>query len=103
MVQQAYRSILDNDTNIVTVISDDSDVFVLLVYFYWKLGLKSKVFLETTGGDRTLIYIGNTSVKNMDIVPNLVAAHALSGCDTAAPYVGIGKLTVVKKLRKVSS
>ena len=96
MVQQAYRSILDSDTNIVTVIS----VFVLLVYFYWKLGLKSKVFLETTGGDCTLIDIGNTSVKNMDIVPNLVAAHALSGCDTAAPYVGIGKLTIVKKLRQ---
>ena len=100
MVQQAYRYILDNDTKIVTVISDDTDVFVLLVYFYWKLGLKRKVFLEATGGDHTLIDIGNTSFKNMDIVPNLVAAHALSGCDTASPYVGIGKLTIVKKLRQ---
>ena len=36
----------------------------------------------------------------MDIVPNLVAAHALSGCDTAAPYVCIGKLTIVMKLRQ---
>ena len=30
----------------------------------------------------------------------LLAAHALSGCDKAAPYNSIGKLTVIKKLRE---
>ena len=41
-----------------------------------------------------------TVAKNIDIIPRLLAAHALSGCDTAAPYHGIGKLKVIKKLRE---
>ena len=100
LVQQAYGYIREHETNSVSIICDDTDVFVLLVYLYWKLDLKSTVILQSTGADRTLIDIGDTVVKNIDIVPRLVAAHALSGCDTAAPYHGIGKLTVVKKLRE---
>ena len=33
-------------------------------------------------------------------MPQLLAAHALSGCDTAAYMHGIGKGTVVKVLQK---
>ena len=33
------------------------------------------------------------------IIPCLLGAHALSGCDTVATYVGIGKGTVVKNLK----
>ena len=33
-------------------------------------------------------------------MPQLLAAHALSGCDTAAYMYGIGKDTVVKVLQK---
>ena len=32
-------------------------------------------------------------------VPYLLGAHALSGCDTTGKYSGIGKLTVLKKLK----
>ena len=85
LVQQAYRSVLDDGTRIVWVVSDDTDVFVLLVYFYWKLNLKSKILMQSTGEDRTLIDIGTAVIRNMDIVPSLVATHALSGCDTVAP------------------
>ena len=56
--------------------------------------------MDSTNYNRTVIDIGDTVTNNLDIVPYLVAAHALSGCDTAAPYHGIGKLTVVKKLRE---
>ena len=34
------------------------------------------------------------------IIPNLLAAHALSGCDTVGSYFGIGKKTVIKVLKK---
>ena len=33
-----------------------------------------------------------------DIVPDLIAAHALSRCDTVACYHGIGKGTALEKL-----
>ena len=42
--------------------------------------------------------IENATVeKHADIASNLLAAHALSGCDTAASIFGIGKPTVLKK------
>ena len=56
------------------MISDDTDVFVLL------------------------IHIGETVKKHIDIVPYILAAHGISGCDTVAKYHGIGKKTVIKKL-----
>ena len=36
--------------------------------------------------------------KHHAIGPGLLAAHALSGCDTAPTYFGIGKGTVLKIL-----
>ena len=46
----------------------------------------------------TLIYIGTTAIKQANIVPQLLAAHATSGCDTVAYMFGVGKATVVKVL-----
>ena len=84
MEQQACQYVLDHGTSTVSVISDDTDVFVVVVQFYWKLNLKSKIFLEATYDNRTLIDIANTVVENMNIVPDLVQAHALPECDTVA-------------------
>ena len=40
MVQQAYKSALDSATKSIYGVCDDADVFILLVYFYNKLGLE---------------------------------------------------------------
>ena len=48
---------------------------------------------------RTVIDINASVRKHENIVHNLLAAHALSGCDTVASYYGIGKATVLKILR----
>ena len=37
--QQGYQYALDNGTSTVSVMSDNTDVIVPLVYFYWKLNL----------------------------------------------------------------
>lgn len=73
---------------------------MLLVYFHWKLNLKNKIFVEASGKDCMMTDVANTMVKNMDIFPNLVAALALSDCDTIASYPDKGELTAVKKLRE---
>ena len=38
-------------------------------------------------------------IRNNDIMPDLIAAHSLSGCDTVVYCFGIGKGTTVKILR----
>ena len=34
------------------------------------------------------------------MLPNLLAAHGLSGCDTVAPCYGIGKMKILKTLKQ---
>ena len=82
-----------NDINI-SVISDDTDVFVLLVHFYHDRQLTWRscpVTMEATSKERKSIDIQATARLHKDIAGQLPAAHALSGCDTVAQLWGIGK------------
>ena len=83
----------------ITVMSDDTDVFVLLVHYYDQTDLKVPVIMESPVKGRTVIDIGETAKKHQMIAKNLLPAHALSGCDTVATYFGIGKGTVLRVLR----
>ena len=56
--------------------------------------------MEGTSSNRTTIDIALTVNKNRNIIPSLLAAHAISGCDTVAYMWGIGKVSVVKVLDK---
>ena len=40
--------------------------------------------------------------KYEELMPSLLSAHALTGCDTVAAYYGIGKLTMLKSLNSMS-
>ncbi len=44
--------------------------------------------------DRSVIDINATR----DIIPDLLAAHGLTGCDTVATYCGIGKAAALRVL-----
>ncbi|CAG2059615.1 unnamed protein product [Timema podura] len=55
--------------------------------------------IESPG--RTVISIGATLEKFKDVIPDVLASHALSGCDTTASYFDIGKTKVFNTLQKV--
>ena len=82
----------------IKVISDDTDVFVLLVHYYTEKKLTSTLLMEPTSQGRSSVNIGSTVVKHRSVAPQLLSAHALTGCDTVASYFGIGKTKVVKVL-----
>ena len=82
----------------VSVIADDTDVSVLLIHHYQNEGLTSAMFMISPVQQRSTIDIKATVEKHHAIVPGLLAAHALSGCDTVPTYLGIGKCTVLKIL-----
>lgn len=82
------------------IIADDTDVFALLVYFKYAGSLgNSPIYMESPIRQRGVIDIDATVNANPLIIPNLLAAHALSGCDTVASYFGIGKGKALKVLR----
>ena len=47
------------------------------------------VIIESPVENRVTIDIKATAIEHRYIIPDLLAAHALSGCDTTACYFGI--------------
>ena len=89
MVQQTLSCA--HDARKVTVISDDTDVFVLLLYHYNKARITIPMYMESPINGRSIINIAETVKKHCQILPNLLPAHALTGCDTVACHFGVGK------------
>ena len=88
LVQQMLTVSRDNPAGI-TVVSDDTDVFVLLLHYYLENGLTLLVTMESPIKDRVVVDIGKTVEKHQNIIPEILAAHAR--CDTVACCFGIGK------------
>lgn len=81
---------------VVRVLSDDTDVFVLLVYWTFKAELNCKVQLQRWDG--TLLDINATCAVLGEKCLQLLGVHAITGCDTTSFLYGKGKLGAVKTL-----
>ena len=97
IVQQALKGA--SEARRVAVVSDDTDVFVLLVHHYEEAKLNLPMTMESPSKGRAVIDIQQTVKKHRNIVKHILPAHAISGCDTVACCFGIGKVSVVKTLR----
>jgi glutamate racemase len=86
----------------VKIISDDADVFVLACYHYPNEREDVTVYMEPTKKVRCVTNIGETVRKHFEIIPSIVPAHAISGCDSVCHLTGIGKTTVVKTMQNKS-
>ena len=83
----------------IHIVADDTDVFVLLIHFYIEQQLTSRILMIGSNISGKVVDIGETASKHSNIAKYLLAAHALSGCDTVSCLYGIGKTTVLKVLK----
>ena len=90
----------DAGRQVVRILSDDSDIFVLLVYWTWRYDLQVRVSVQMEKWDGVVLDINATCANLWDTVcSQLLGAHALSGCDTVSyPFVK-GKASVLKTLK----
>ena len=56
--------------------------------------------MESPSKERAILDIKLTQAKHKEIVTNLLPAYAISGCDTVACYLVIGKDRVIKHLKE---
>ena len=76
----------NNGKGVIRVLSDDTDVFVLLVYWVHRADIQGKVQMERWDG--TILDINATSAHLGSKCLQLLGMHALSGCDTTSyPYM----------------
>ena len=83
----------------IKVISDDTDVFVLILYFYNKEGLTCNVSMESPIANRSVIDIKATALQHKELTSQPPASNALTGCDMVSFIFSIGKVTALKALR----
>ena len=84
----------------IKVICEDTDVFVLLTAYVLKYSIESLVLMEAFASNRPMVDINKTAKRDAEIVPSLIAAHALSGCDGVPKMFGIGKKKIVSVLQQ---
>lgn len=83
------------------VVADDTDVFILLLHFCHHQGISCRVLMQPSAGGRSVVDISATAEKHKDILPAVLSAHAITGCNTVAATFGIGKLTTLSvEIRK---
>ena len=92
---------MQNGVGRVHVACDHTDAFVVLRYNFWKLIITTAdITVLPTYSSHNVVAIKKIMESNIDLILSLLAAHALSGCDTTGRYYGIAKGTVVKQLKK---
>ena len=84
----------------VLVVADDTDICVLLLHFccLGDIPASTSVLMVSPIRGRAVIDINATVDLHRDIIPDLLAAHGLTGCDTVATYFGIGKAAALRVL-----
>ena len=82
------------------VVADDTDICVLLLHFCRECDIpaSTSVLMVSQIRGRALININATVDMHRDIIPDLLAAHWLTGCDTVATYFGMGKAAALRVL-----
>ena len=83
--------------HVIRVISDDTDVFVLLVFWVYQNNLQCKVQMQHWDG--SILDINATCHELGFKCLQLLGVHALSGCDTTSYPFKKGKLTAIKVLK----
>ena len=94
----SYMLHLHDQYRHIQVVADDTDIFVLLLFFVWKVGIKSLVSMRKHDG--TVINITETARKLKTKCLTLLPLHALTGCDTVSYPCGKGKATAINMLMK---
>ncbi len=101
IVERAIQ--LAKEDNVVTVVADDTDILVLLLY-HWKNTMSDIYFqseLKRSQRKNVNIWkIRDLAAKAGDVVvSNILFIHAWSGCDTTCATFGHGKTTLMKKVQ----
>ena len=79
----------------LSVMADDTDVYILLLHYYSQKELNIPMFMESSVHGRQTTDIRATE-EHANISPNLLAALGLTGWDTVTPCYGIGKMKILK-------
>ena len=102
----AITSVQESLTNIVTVIGEDTDLLVLLLYFSYQSSHFKLLFRSDRDNkkkDNTIFDVYQySSILGNELCNALLFIYAFSGCDTTSQFHNIGKGTTLDMFAKSS-
>ena len=99
IIQQTIMAV-EQGAECLSVMAADTDIYILPLHYYNQKELSIPMFMESSVHRRQTIDIRATAKEHANILPNLLAGHGLSGCDTVAPWYGTGKIKILKTLKQ---
>ena len=84
---------------VIRIVSDDTDVFVLLVYWIWKANLVNKCRVQMERWDGNVLDINKTCIVLGSKCLQLLGMHAISGCDIVSYPYSKGKISALNILK----
>ena len=78
IIQQTFRAV-EQRAECLSVVADDTDVYILLLHYYNQKELNIPMFTESPVQGRQTTVIRETAKEHTNILPKLLAAHGLSG------------------------
>ena len=95
MLQASY-----DGCHVVRVLSDDTDIFVLLVYWTWRCDLQDRLAVQMEKWDGVVLDVNATCAHlGSTVCSQLLGAHAITGCDTVSYPFGKGKASMLKTVK----
>lgn len=94
------RQVAGINDGTVHVVADDTDIFLLLLYFCNRGAITCSGMMISPVAGREVVDIKETANKHQEIIPNILQAH---GLDTVPCCFGIGKATGLKVLKSGKS
>ena len=85
----------------VVLVGDDTDLLILALHEFKLVAGSKMLYMFRSGAFVNIKQV--LSVHNHHVVENVLAIHALSGCDTVSKLAGIGKNKLVKLVEKTPS
>ena len=78
----SYLLSLHEEKRHIQVVADDTDIFVLLVFYVWKHKVATQISMKKHDG--SIISISATAEKLGDKCKCLLPLHSLTGCDSVS-------------------
>ena len=91
----------DDGCHVVRVLSYDTGIFVLLVYWTWRCDLQDRLAVQMEKWDGVVLDVNATCAHlGSTVCSQLLGAHAITGCDTVSYPFGKGKASMLKTLKE---
>jgi hypothetical protein len=84
---------------VIRILCDDTDVFVLLVYWTWKMQLYSTCNVRMERWNGVVLDVNATCLQLGSKCLEILGMHAITGCDTVSYPFSKGKIGALKTLK----